>query len=190
MMKRLFALQYVKHVRMVGAIAPSSEFLARKMVAPINFMKAKTIIEFGPGTGSFTKILVGRMRPGTKLLLIEHNQAFYDSLVQQFASEPNVIIAHDTAANLEELLKKHTLPTKVDYIVSGLPFASLSRETSVAILSAVVRHLNAGGVFITFQYTRLMKTLFSRYFPTIVSRREWRNIPPAYVLECRTEPRR
>lgn len=181
---RLFVWQYFRHMRTVGAIAPSSRFLAYRMSAPINFTAAKLIVELGAGTGSFTRALLRRRKAGTTLFLIEHNRVFYDNLVRQFRNEPKVIIEHGSAADITELLKKHNLPAEVDCIVSGLPFASLPAKESAAILMRAARHLREGGVFMTFQYTLLKKPLLDRYFSTVTATREWRNVPPAYVLRC------
>jgi phospholipid N-methyltransferase len=156
------------------------------MMAPIDFTHAKTIVEFGPGTGSFTERLIACRQPGTTLLLIEYNEAFCAMLALRFAGQPNIIIEEGSAATIGALLKKHGLPNRADYIVSGLPFASLPKKESNTILAEAVRHLRRDGVFITFQYTGLMRLLFDTYFPSIVIHREWRNLPPAYILECRT----
>ena len=50
-----FIRQYIKNPRTVGAIAPSSEKLAYKMVEDINFSNVSCIIEYGPGAGVFTE---------------------------------------------------------------------------------------------------------------------------------------
>ena len=39
----------------IGAIAPSSKFLAKKMMKEIDFSKDLNIIELGPGNGVFTE---------------------------------------------------------------------------------------------------------------------------------------
>ncbi len=186
-MKRLFASEYVKHFRTVGAVAPSSKYLARQMVAPIDFASAKVIVQFGPGTGSFTRALIDARQPDTKLLLIERNQPFCDVLVKEFGHAKNVIIEHDSAAHVRVLLHKHHLGKKVDYIVSGLPFASLPHNESTKILAEAVSCLKANGLFITFQYTLLKKSFLAHYFSNITTKREWRNVPPAYILTCRTK---
>jgi phospholipid N-methyltransferase len=51
----LFLKQYIKNPRMIGAVLPSSRNLARKMIEDIDFEKAECIVEYGPGTGVFTK---------------------------------------------------------------------------------------------------------------------------------------
>ena len=54
----LFLRQFVQSPRTVGAVLPSSPALARAMLAPIDFASARTIVEFGPGTGAFTREIV------------------------------------------------------------------------------------------------------------------------------------
>lgn len=169
---------------MVGAVAPSSKYLARKMLAGIDFSHAKVIVEYGPGTGVFTEEIVKRMKPSTTLLIIETNAAFYEKLQAMYKSVPNVIVINDSAENIKESLTAHKLPAP-DYIVSGLPFAALPAGVSHAILKNTVELLDAKGMLVTFQYTLLKKQLLNSYFSSVTVRRELRNMPPAYVLECR-----
>ena len=75
-----FLLEYLKNPRFIGAVAPSGINLSRRMIRPINFKTAKVIVEYGPGTGSFTRELVIHRNPGTALLLIERNPLFCDEL--------------------------------------------------------------------------------------------------------------
>ena len=75
-----FLLEYLKNPRFIGAVAPSGINLSRGMIRPINFKTAKVIVEYGPGTGSFTRELVIHRNPGTALLLIERNPLFCDEL--------------------------------------------------------------------------------------------------------------
>ncbi len=72
----------------------------------------------------------------------------------------------------------------IDYIVSGLPFASLPQQVSSNILKLTQMHLRQGGKFITFQYTLLKKDLIGKYFNKVEIGRELRNIPPAYIFSC------
>ena len=62
--------------RQVGAMSPSSRFLANKMLENINFDEAKVIVELGPGTGVFTHVLLEKMRPDATLLVFELNTEF------------------------------------------------------------------------------------------------------------------
>lgn len=83
-------------------------------------------------------------------------------------------------------LKKYDI-NKVDYIVSGLPFASLPKEMTEAILERTRKVLSHGGIFITFQYSKLKKSLINAYFQSINIKKEFINIPPAYVFYCTNE---
>jgi len=72
----------------------------------------------------------------------------------------------------------------IDYIVSGLPFASLPKDVSSNILKETQKYLNEEGKFITFQYTLLKKDFIKKYFNEVSIKREVRNVPPAYVICC------
>jgi len=180
----MFLLQYIFKPRTVGAVLPSSGFLARKMVAGINFENAKCVAEFGAGTGVFTDKILQKCGADTKILVFETNKTFAQPLMEKYAHLPNVFVICDSAANLGAYLAKHKLEY-ADYIVSGLPFASLPQEVSRNILTEARRCLKPGGVFVTFQYSLLKKGLIEGYFPRIEIAREFRNMPPAYVLRCR-----
>lgn len=139
-------------------------------------------MQFGPGTGSFTSEILQRRNDKTIVVLIEYNESFYETLVSKYRDEQGVYIYNGTAEDVDGILKQYGLPQKVDYIVSGLPFASLPDKQSRAILDRAKNILGTDGTFITFQYTLLKKGLLDEYFNQIVISREWRNVPPAYVL--------
>lgn len=176
-----FLLEYFKHPRRIGAVAPSGVRLANKMMQGIDFDKARVIVEYGPGTGSFTRELVARRRPGTVLLLIEQNGQFCSYLTDAYGQERDLHIIHGNAEKVNAYLKQYGL-AQADYIVSGLPFASLPTAVSDAILTATKTALGERGQFITFQYTLVKRKFFERYFRITGCLREMRNLPPAYVF--------
>ncbi|MGL5821024.1 MAG: class I SAM-dependent methyltransferase [Sarcina sp.] len=179
----LFILEYIKHPRKVGAVAPSSRFLANKMLDNIDFDNASCIVEYGPGTGAFTQRLLERVDDKTLVILLEINTTFYNKLKEAYGYKKNVIILNDGAENIAKILKIYNIK-KVDYILSGLPFASLPKEVSDGILTKTYEVLEHGGQFITFQYSLVKKKLFDRFFDKISTEKTYLNIPPAYVLRC------
>lgn len=185
-MKTVFFVEYVKNVRTVGAIAPSSRYLAKKMLAGVDFATAEVIVEYGPGTGVFTSEMIKRKRPETKLFVIERNEVFSDVLVKKYAHHHNVYLINDSVEQIEKILKQHKVK-RVDYIVSGLPFAALPVQVSEKILTSTAKLLGAHGTFITFQYTMLKKNYMHRFFKHIVIAKEYRNLPPACVFCCDNE---
>lgn len=185
-MKTVFFVEYIKNMRTVGAVAPSSGYLAKKMLARVDFATAEVIVEYGPGTGVFTAEMIRRKRPQTKLFVVERNQAFSDALVKKYAHHHNVYLVNDSVEQIETILRRHKVK-KVDYIVSGLPFASLPASVSEHILTSTAKLLGTDGAFITFQYTTLKKNYMHGFFRHIVITREYRNLPPAYVFYCHND---
>lgn len=181
-----FLFEYLKHPRKIGAVAPSGKKLSRKMIDPIDFQSANVIVEYGPGTGSFTKELVTHRRKDTTLILIEQNEHFYKILKETFSNESNLYIINGNAENVNDYLKKYGFKN-VDYIVSGLPFTSLPKYISDSILTATNQALGKDGKFITFQYSLIKHSLFKRYFSISCYLLEIKNFPPAYVLVMKNQ---
>ena len=124
--------EFLKHPRRIGAIAPSGKHLSEKMMTPIDFASAKVIVEYGPGTGSFTRELAARKKPDTALILIEQNETFCDQLRASFDNLPNLFIMHGSAMDVGQYLEACGYHS-ADYIVSGLPFTSLPAAVSDSI---------------------------------------------------------
>lgn len=179
----MFLLEYIKNPRYIGAIAPSGKYLANKMIDEIAFEKAKCIIEYGPGTGAFTEKILSRVNNNTIVILIEINKEFYDILKKLYGHKKNVIILNESVENIDRILKKYYI-SEVDYIVSGLPFASLPKSVSSSILKKTSDILKNKGAFITFQYSLLKLKLIHKYFHKVNYSKVLVNFPPAYVLMC------
>jgi phosphatidylethanolamine/phosphatidyl-N-methylethanolamine N-methyltransferase len=179
-----FLTEYIKHPQKTGALAPSSKSLAKKMVDVINFEEASYVMELGPGTGAFTKEIIKRKKPGTIFILIEINKAFYKRLEQQYKDDPSIVVIHGSAENIKKYIHDMQID-KVDYVVSGLPFASLPTNVSTCILDSVGEVLKQEGSFITFQYSLFRKTFIQSFFPMITKKKVWFNFPPAYVFNCK-----
>ena len=173
--------EFLKHPRRIGAVAPSGRQLAAKMMAPVDFASANVIVEYGPGTGSFTKELAARKRSDTALILIEQNETFCEQLKASYGGLPNLFIQHGSAANVGQFLEARGV-SSADYIVSGLPFTSLPADVSDNILTATKPALGQEGKFITFQYSLVKRKFFEQYFQITDCRRVMKNLPPAYVL--------
>jgi phospholipid N-methyltransferase len=176
-----FILEYFKHPLRIGAVAPSGKRLSQKMMEPVDFSSASVIVEYGPGTGSFTKELVKRRNDGTVLLLIEQNERFCKELEQMYGNIKDVHIINGYAQDVGLYLKEYGFD-KADFIVSGLPFTTLPRDISDKILTATGTALGDTGKFITFQYSLVKRSFFEKYFCIIDRLKENRNLPPAYVF--------
>ena len=181
-----FFIEYLKSPRRIGAVAPSGINLSRKMMQPIDFTSASVIVEYGPGTGSFTKELIKRRKPDTALILIEQNERFCEELKKKYSDQPNLHLINGYAENVVQYLEEHGFE-KADYIVSGLPFTSLPGKVSDSILTATKKAIGNSGIFITFQYSLVKKKFFEKYFKIVCYLKEIKNLPPAYVLVMKND---
>ena len=176
-----FLLEYLKHPKKIGAVAPSSKWLAKKMVESIRFDDCNCIIEYGPGTGVFTKEIIKRKKKDTLYLIIEQNKDFYLILKEKYEDLPNVVLIHGDAKDVEMYISQYRIQ-HVDYIISGLPFTSLPHHVAEMILDATNRVIRNEGKFITFQYTLLKRNFFKQQFEIEKITFEFKNLPPAYVF--------
>ncbi len=160
------------------------------MLAPIDFASARTIVEFGPGTGAFTREIAARLAPGCRYLGIELNPIFVRELSAEF---PRLSFVHGSAAELTRILAARGIGV-IDAIVCGLPWATLPVTLQEAVFADMHRALVPGGVFATFGYLqslvlpgawalrRRLRRGFARldHSPVV-----WGNVPPAFAYICR-----
>lgn len=179
-----FVKEFYKNPQFIGAIAPSSKYLAEKMIENIDFQRCRCIIEYGPGTGVFTEKLIAKKKEETLLIVFENNQEFYKELVNIYGHKNNVKIINDGAENVKIYLRHYNI-LQVDYIVSGLPFMALPVNISERILKDTREVLKNEGEFITFQYSLIKMSFFRSHFNEIKNKKVILNVPPAYVLHCK-----
>lgn len=166
----------------VGSITPSSSFLAKKMLRHIDFSKDNVIVEFGPGTGNFTKIILEKMTPNSRLYTFELNSEFFQILKQEMKDE-RVSIICDSASKIKEYLAKDGI-NEVDYIVSSLPLSLIPSEVRNDIVAQSYDTLKKGGKMTQFQYSQQCKGIFKKHFTSLNTDFTLVNIPPAFVYVC------
>ena len=181
MSKTKFLSQVFKSGGTIGALSPSSSFLAEKMLKPIHFKTANCIVEFGPGTGIFTHKLLEKMNVDAKLLVFEINPAFYEEL--QKINDPRLIIINDSAEKIEHYLDVNRFK-KADYIISSLPFAMIPDEVVDIILKKSYEALPEKGKFIQFQYSLNALSKLKSIYKKVKIDFTFLNLPPAFVFSC------
>lgn len=185
-----FFSAFVRRPFDTGAITPSSAHLAEAMVEDMGIPDADTVVELGPGTGVFTRVIEKQLRPEARFLSFEINPDLAAELKRRF---PRVHIVNDSVENIRE----HLLAAgrhDVDSTISGLPWAAFSPDRQEKLLDATVQALKPGGRFATFAYShaawlppgrRFRELLDSRFKQVETSKVVWRNTPPAFVYRCR-----
>ena len=183
MSAKTFIAQFLKKGNKVGAVAPSSRFLAAKMLKQIPFDRCETIVEFGPGTGAFTGYIQKKMKPDARLIIIELNETFCHDLTQKFASS-NTEIIQGSATDLSSILSDRGIQ-HADCIISSLPLAIFDETLRDHILASAHQCLSDGGHFVQFQYSLQSKKAIQRHFNHMNLAFTPLNLPPAFVYSCK-----
>lgn len=177
-----FFRQFLKSPRGVGSIIPTSAVAVRAALAPVDWSEVRCVVEYGPGTGVFTRALLDRMGPQARLVAIDTSADFI-AYLRQSIDDPRLITVHGSAAQVEIILAGHGLP-HADVVVSGLPFSTLPAEAAEAIMDATARTIRPGGAFLVYQYSRFVRSLLRARFARVDEARVWRCIPPLQLFHA------
>lgn len=170
----------------VGSVWPSSQHLARAMVDGVFLKPGDVIVEYGPGTGPFTKLLRDYVAAGAQYIGIECDQKLYKNCTSRFSE---MRFHHGSAEDTVAILKHYKLKP-ASLIISGLPFANMPASLQERILDATQEALIEDGIFRTFSYlfssispriTHFQKMLSGRFLEKHHSITVVRNFPPARV---------
>jgi phosphatidylethanolamine/phosphatidyl-N-methylethanolamine N-methyltransferase len=191
--KGSFLAAYLKNPMQVGAVLPSSKHLAARMIRASGIQHARTVVEYGPGTGAFSGHIAAALPKGAKYFAVELS----DTLTALFKERhPKLHIHNASVVDLPRLLRLEGIPTSnsVDVIFSGLPWASFPEKLQRQLLVTTMRALRPGGVMLTFCYAGLdsltpggkrLKKLLPHYFLRVEKTDlVLRNFPPAFVYRC------
>lgn len=178
----LFARNFLKHPRMLGSLIPSSRFLIEEVLQAVDWSKARVIVEYGPGVGTFTAEVLRRMRPDANLIAIETNTDFVRFLKSSI-TDPRLKVVHASALTTDEVLRDlgHL---KADYVISGIPLGTMPSELRRGILNTTHAVLDPRGSFLVYQFTTRVLPDLQRIFKLVERRFEPFNILPAQVFFC------
>lgn len=184
-----FARQTIKTPATIGAIAPSSKYVARRVVSVANLTAAKTVVELGSGTGVFTEQIVQKLRGDSTFFALELNQAFVQATKNRC---PEVPVYHDSAQSIENYLHQHGT-SHCDCIISSLPWTIFEPAEQEKLLQTLSSTLAPGGCFVSIVYlgakTRKRGRHFFQslpnHFKTVDKvKTVWQNLPPTQIFCC------
>ncbi len=144
---------------------------------------ARTVAEFGPGTGAITRELLAALPDDGRLWAFEVYPPFVQHL-RATIDDPRLIVVPESAEAIAEIRAAQGLPG-FDAIVSAVPFSLMEPAQTTKILRAAARTLHPDGVLVALQYhPRYLAPLLRAEF-TVVKREvyPW-NIPPALLLRA------
>jgi len=185
-----FGKAFLKQPFSTGAIAPSSKYLAQRIVADLDLDRAKHVVEVGPGTGAITQAILGRLKESSQYLGIDLNPIFIQRLRLRF---PDACFHLGSAEHLRSELNARQIET-VDFVISSLPWTLFSPQRQHTILTEIVQSLSTQGEFTTFAYVhslflpswRRFRRVLNEHFNSVSqSRIIWANLPPAVIYHCK-----
>ena len=187
---RSFVLRAAREPGTVGAVAPSSRYLAREMASVVPSTGTPVVVELGPGTGALSPAVADRLPSGGRHLAVELDPGMISHLRTNL---PWLEVVEGNAAALSTLLRERGIE-RVDAVVSGLPWSIFPVDLQNSILREVGVALAPGGAFTTFAYVHALGMAGARAFRSrldtafdevVTTRTVWRNVPPARTYVCR-----
>lgn len=163
----------------IGAATKSSKYVVKRVLGCLA-KPLHNVIEYGAGDGVVTKALLQELAPEGRLLAIESNIRFIQTLRQ--INDKRLQVLHGRV----ECLLPEQISFQADAVVSSIPCFFLTPEDRLAIIAHTYKMLAPGGNFIVFhQYRRLMLKPLNEYFTSVSVLFEPRNIFPCFILDAR-----
>jgi phosphatidylethanolamine/phosphatidyl-N-methylethanolamine N-methyltransferase len=168
----------------IGAVAPSSRMLARRMARYVDPNTDGPVIELGPGTGPVTEALVARGIAPERLVLVEFNPHFCKLLRDRY---PDATVVQGDAFQLGWLVRD-LMRNPAAAVVSGLPLVIKPMRMRMRLLRDALELLRPSAPFVQFTYAMappIPRTVSG--VTTEASERIWMNLPPARVWVYRKD---
>ena len=179
----LFGRNFIKHPKMLGSLIPSSRFLVNKVLSEVDWARARVVLEYGPGVGTFTTEILRRMRPDAVLIALETNADFVRFLRGKIRDD-RLHVVHASAAEADTALANLNL-SHADYVISGIPYTTIPPEVREVILRKTHAVLHPTGAFLVYQFTRTVLPYLEQVFERVHQGFEPRNVMPARLFFCR-----
>jgi len=144
----LFLSRSLRRPQAIGAIAPSSRWLARALARQTKPFLPGKVVELGAGTGVVTRALLDAGVTPEDLIVVERDKRLHALLSKRF---PNVCVLRADAQALRPALSRRGVG-EVAAVVSSLPLVSMPLPTRRAIVSQSFAVLDDDGGFVQYTY--------------------------------------
>jgi phosphatidylethanolamine/phosphatidyl-N-methylethanolamine N-methyltransferase len=179
-----FLKAFFKDRHTIGAVAPTSRGVARRMAKLGDVATAATIAEFGPGTGAITFSLLDALPADSRMWAFEIYEPFVEHLRRE-VTDPRFTLLEQSATEIEAL-RQREVPDGFDAVISSIPFSLIGPDTTRQIVRAVARSLRPDGVFVALQYhPTFLRPFLTEEFAQVRRHPYLWNIPPTLLLTAR-----
>ena len=172
-----FLRSWIEKPLRMGAVMPSSKFLARAVASYVDIQSTAPVIELGPGTGAITDAMIAHGVAEKRLVLVEFDPGFCALMRERY---PQATVIQGDAYNLDQTLSELSEPGSA--MVSGLPLVTKPMPIRVKLMRDAFLKLEPGAPFIQFTYS--VAPPIPKSQPGVLtqaSERIWMNLPPARV---------
>ena len=178
----LFIRNFIRYPAMVGWLMPSSRFLVGDIIKRIDWNRVKVIVEYGAGTGTFTKAILQHMRPDARLIALEINPEFYQFLASSL-DDPRLHLSHESAEDIDTVLADLGY-SHADCVISGIPFKALPHGSRDLIVRKTHAVLRPRGKFLIYQFSGAVLPYLERVFGHVSHDFQLLNFIPARLFYC------
>lgn len=178
----LFFRRWIANPLKVGALLPSSPFLANLTARQVQYGPDDVVVEVGAGTGSITKGLLRAGLPPERLFVVELDADMCIFLRQKL---PHVQVIHGDAGKMSDILpsKWHG---KVATVVSGIPMITLPFEAQQRLINSWFSVMRPGGLMLQYTYSLVSPIAASKLgLAGARGGMTLLNVPPASVFRYR-----
>ncbi|PXA92425.1 methyltransferase [Nostoc sp. 3335mG] len=178
-----FLRGFIANPEAVGSPLATSPNTVRRMLDPVDWTRAETVVEFGPGVGTFSREILHRLPRAARLIAIDTEVEFVDHL-RRTIDDPRLVAVHGSACDARQVVDRLG-GGGADCIVSGIPFSTIDPVTGDAIVACAAQMLRPGGLFMAYQVKRTLEPMLHRHFAEVERARQWLNLPPFHLWWAR-----
>lgn len=176
------AREFLRNPQDVGSAFPASRYLVDAVLDPVDFSAVRLVVEYGPGSGRFTRALLDRMHGDAQLVAIDVSPRFARHL-RKTIPDSRLHARTGSAQMVGSILAKLGFDG-ADLIVTGIPFSTIKPSVGADIVRASAALLNPQGQMIAYQMRDAVGGLLSGTFARIERDRCWRNLPPCHIYRA------
>jgi phosphatidylethanolamine/phosphatidyl-N-methylethanolamine N-methyltransferase len=172
-----FLKSLVARPRAIGAIAPSSPALARKIAFQLDPEVPGTVLELGPGTGVVTDALIARGIGVDRLIVVEADPDLAQLMRERF---PALRVVEGDAFDLDRTFPPDT-SGPLAATVSGQPLLNFPPAKRRALILSALARMPASGPFVQFSYGFTAPVPADHEISVVQAAFVLANLPPARI---------
>jgi phospholipid N-methyltransferase len=183
---KTFFAEFLKAPRKVASPLASSQLMVERLLAPVDWSNVRTVVEYGPGTGSFTELVLERLPAEARLIAVESEEGLARHLHESIA-DTRLVVVNQSALDIAAILRDLEAD-RPDLILSGLPFSALPDHERAGLIAQSASLLSEDGQMLAYQVRRSIEPHLRDHFKSVEQRYEWRNLPPCHLYWCAHRP--